>query len=367
MTTLRLRDATAADNAALIELTAACTMHGDVALRMDRSPDFFALNRLEGASARVGVVTDAGDGIVGCVAVARRTTYVNGVEAPITYASDLKVHPRARGSGAADLLTGYARDTATALCGDDAPVVCTVLAGNTAMERRARGPRGSAVLGRFATLAVHAIPLLWERREEIAGVRVRAATIDDLDAMAEAWRRRASSRQFADVWDADSLAAWIRRAPALSVEDYLIAFDRVGRVTGFLGIWDQHAFKQMRVVSYSPRLALARRAINLVTPLVGAVRLPEPGAELPALAAVHVCAVSPTTLRALLLAAYRRHRGGRQAFVTIGLDERDPLCTALRGLWSQPTRVNAYVSSGAGTADPATYAGRLLHHETALV
>ena len=54
--TLRLRDATLNDNDALIELTAACTMHGDIALRMDRSPDFFALNRLEGNDARVGVV-----------------------------------------------------------------------------------------------------------------------------------------------------------------------------------------------------------------------------------------------------------------------------------------------------------------------
>jgi hypothetical protein len=365
--TLRLRDATANDNDALIELTAACTMHGDIALRMDRSPDFFALNRLEGNATRIGVVTDSAERIVGCVAAARRTAYVNGVETAITYASDLKVHPSARRSGTADLLTQYTRDVAADLCGPDAPVVCTILAGNRAMERRARGPRGGPILSRFATLSVLAIPWLRERRERVSGINVRTATEQDLEAMVAAWRRFAATRQFADVWEADSLGAWISQAPGLTLTDYLVASDSAGRVRGFLGVWDQSAFKQMRVVSYSPRLALVRRAINLIAPLAGSVPLPETGGVLPALATVHVCAEEPLVLRALLLEAYRQHRSRHRSFLTIGLDARDPLCTAVRGLFAQPTFVHAYVTTAAGSADPAAFSGRLLHHETALV
>jgi len=365
--TLRLRDATLNDNDALIELTAACTMHGDLALRMDRSPDFFALNRLEGNATRVGVVTDSAERIVGCVACARRTVYVNGLESEIMYASDLKVHPSARRSGAADLLTRYTRDVFVELVGVHAPVVCTILAGNKAMERRTRGPRGAAALSRFATLSVLAIPWLRERRERVAGIRVDTATEQDLEAMIATWRRYAATRQFADVWNEDSLAAWIDQAPGLTLADYLVARDTAGRVRGFLGVWDQSAFKQMRVVSYSPRLAMVRHAINLVAPLVGSVPLPAAGAVLPALATVHVCAEEPLVLRALLLEAYRRHRSRRCAFLTIGLDTRDPLLTAARGLFAQPTFVHAYVTTAAGSADPSVFSGRLLHHETALV
>src|SRR5205085_616723 len=60
-----IRDATPADNADLIALSAACAMTGDIELRIDRHPEFFALNRLEGQRWRVGVAELMGR-VVGC-------------------------------------------------------------------------------------------------------------------------------------------------------------------------------------------------------------------------------------------------------------------------------------------------------------
>jgi hypothetical protein len=292
---------------------------------------------------------------------------VNGVERVTGYVADLKVHPSARRSGVADLLTGYARDTAIELCGESAPVLTTILAGNSAMERRTRGPRGMPPLVRFATLRASAIPLLWERRERATGLSIWPAADRDLPRMAALWREIAPGRQLAPVLDAASLGAWIRRAPGLAISDFLLGLDTRGRLRGFLAVWDQASFKQMRVVSYSPRLALARGAINLASLLTGSARLPAPEAALPALAITHVCATDALTLRALLLEAYRRHRGRQHAFMTLGLDAVDPLNAALPGLLAQPTLVHAYVASGDGSIDPAWMAARPLHHETALV
>jgi hypothetical protein len=235
------------------------------------------------------------------------------------------------------------------------------------MERRARGPRGTPVLAPFATLAADAVPLLWERRECVAGISVTSAKDADCEAMAALWQKVAKQRQLAAALDAESLAAWARRAPGLDLTHYLLAYDRQRRLRGFLGVWDQSAFKELRVVSYSPRLAVVRRAMNLVAPLVGAPRLPEPGDALPALATVHVCATDAAALRALVLEAYRRHRGGRHAVLTLGLDVRDPLRAATRGLLAQPTLVRAYVASPRGTVDTAALTRQPLHHETALV
>lgn len=243
----------------------------------------------------------------------------------------------------------------------------TILAGNTPMERRARGPRGAPVLARFATLSVLAIPLLWNRQERVASIHVRSATRGDLEEMASVWQRYAPTRQLSSVLKAETLASWIAAAPGLAVNDYLIAIDGRGRLLGFMGVWDQTDFKQMRVVSYSPRLALARRGINLIAPLAGAAPLPDRGGALPALATVHVCAEEPRVLRALLLEAYRQQRSGRFSFLTLGLDVSDPLKEATRGLLAQPTLVHAYITSPRGSADPAQFSGRPLHHETALV
>ena len=52
-----IRDAKVSDNEGLIALAAACPMVGEISLRIDRGPSFFALNRLEGERWRVGVAT----------------------------------------------------------------------------------------------------------------------------------------------------------------------------------------------------------------------------------------------------------------------------------------------------------------------
>lgn len=364
---MSVREALVEDNESLLALTSGCVMSGPVAMYVDRSPDFFALNRLEGAAWRVGVATDAADNVVGCVAAAGRLAYVNGLSQRTSYANDLKVDPAARGSGAADLLTEYVRDATAELGGAAAPCLLTILSGNRQMENRARGPRGAPVLSRFASLAVTAIPLLWERRERIAGVCVRRASAQDVEEMAAVWRTYAPGRQFAAIMEAEDMAAWIASAPGLAITDYLVATDATGRIRGFLGEWDQSSFKRIRVVRYSPRMAFVRRAINFASPFVGAPPLPASGEPMPALATVHVCADAPATLRALLLDAYRRNRRGRYAFITMGLDTSDPLSSAMRGLLGQPTYVDAYVTTPLGQAGPAMLDGRPLHFETALV
>jgi len=191
--------------------------------------------------------------------------------------------------------------------------------------------------------------------------------LNDLEQMSVAWRRYAVRRQFASVMDTAALDRWMHEAPGLRIDDYLLALDRQGRVRGFLGIWDQRAFKQLRVVGYSRRLAWTRRALTSLAWMAGAAPLPLPGEVLPALATVHACADDPGILRAVLLEAYRRHRGGRHAFLTIGLDGRDPLWAATSGLLAQTTLVHAYVTTPRGSADLAAYHDAPVHHEMALV
>src|SRR5262249_5084950 len=159
---VQVRDARRDDNAALLALAAACPMEGDISFAVSREPDFFALNRLEGAKWRLGVAQSPSlsDGdVVGCVMAAARSTYLRGEPRATLYAGDLKVHASVRRTGVADALTEWAVETLSDLGGNDTPVLVTVLAGNRAMERRVHGRGGAAAFTRFATIRAFSIPL----------------------------------------------------------------------------------------------------------------------------------------------------------------------------------------------------------------
>lgn len=364
-----IRDATESDNAALVELARSCPMDGDVGLCVDRAPDFFALNRLEGGAWRVGVAGGYDGAPVGCIAVTDREVYLHGRAVHTGYVSDFKVHPAYRGAGVADMLELYAREACAEAVGPSAPGMMTILAGNGPMEHRATGPRGLPTLTPFARIDAAAIPLIGRGPRVSLDIRVAPATSDALEEMTALWRRVARQRQFAPVLDAASLASWIEHAPGLSIGDYLLARRRDGRLAGYLALWDQRSFKQLRVTGYSRRLAAFRWGFNVLAPVLGATPLPSAGEPLRCLTALHVCvpAGEPDVLHALLAHAHRALRGRGYSFFTVGLDVRDPLHAALAGFHAQPTAVDAYVTTPSGRYVGAALDDRPLHHEIALV
>jgi ribosomal protein S18 acetylase RimI-like enzyme len=362
-----VRDATSSDNEGLIALAHWCSMSGDIELRMDRAPDFFALNRLEGQRWRLAVAERAGE-VVGCICFSERDSYLDGVAARTGYVGDLKVHPEHRDSVIADALSRYAAECMSGLPAST-PVLITVLAGNSAMNRRLDGPRGLARFSRVATIRTHSLSVLWTRRNRpIPDLRISKASWNDIEEMAGLWRDVAKDRQFAPAHDADSLARWVREAPGLDIQDFRLARERDGNLLGFIGLWDQRQFKQLTVVSYSPRMAIARRVFNAVAPVVGSEPLPSAGAQLNVVTATHVCVRHdrPDVLRTLLVSAHNELRGSGCSLLNIGLDKSDPLTAALEGLFAQPTDIHAYLADARGRAWNREIGGTL-HYEIALV
>ncbi len=365
----RPRAATSDDNPALLALAAACEMRGDIGLRIDREPDFFALNRLEGDQWQLGVMPGlAPRSVAGCVAASARRVYIDGTPRLTTYVGDFKVHPAHRGGPAADALGEYAREACREMAGSAALSLMTVLAGNSSMERRVDGPRGLPVLTRFATIRSHAIPFLWNRAS-VPGFVVGQACENDLEEMAALWGQLAPRRQFALVHDAASFTRSITDTPGLGVASYWVARHPGGRIAGFVAAWDQTSFKQLRVTSYSRRLSVVRGAFNLVAPLSGSTPLPPAGGQLRCLSAYNVCVPGdePSVLRALLLRIYAAKRADGYSCLNVGLDVRDPLTAALHGLLAQPTDIHAYITTPAGTYTGPPLGNRPLHYETALV
>ena len=363
-----LREATPADNAALIELAASCPMNGEMSLRMDRGPDFFALNRLEGDRWNVAVADRAGK-VVGCIAMSERNVYVNGRRARTGYVGDFKVHPAHRDSRIADALSLRAEPWFCSLP-PTAPILITVLAGNRAMERRLSGPRGVASFQKVGTIRTHSVPILWRRRQrQPASVRVDRARWSDLEEMAMLWNAVAPLRQLAPVLSAGSFADWIRKAPGLDISSYRLARSASGELLGFVAVWDQRSFKQLTVVGYSRHMNAARLAFNSICPFVGVERLPAARSplEFVTVANISVPADRSDVLRAMLTSAYNELRATRCSFINVGLDVRDPLSDAMTGFLAQPTDVNAYMMKIRSGVVPEPLDGRPIHYEIALV
>ncbi len=368
---LVVREARPSDNAGLVALAASCAMVGDLSLRIDRSPDFFSLNRLEGDRWTVAVAERAGE-VVGCVAFSERRVFVNGLATRTAYVGDLKVHPDHRDTAIADALSLWAERQCASLP-PRAPAVITVLAGNRAMERRLSGPREVPRFNRIGTIRTHSIPVLWNRwRLSQLGngsIGTAPATWADAALMGEIWNRVARRRQLAPAMTANSLAGWIQAAPGLDISNYRLARSRNGELLGFMAIWDQRSFKQLTVVGYSARMSAARAAFNFIAPIVGAEPLPPPGSPLRCATAFHLCVPGdrPDVLRALVVDAHNALRHTGCSFLNIGLDVTDPLAGAMRGLFAQPTDVNAYVLALRSGIAPEVLDGRPLHYEIALV
>lgn len=363
-----IRDATLADNRQLIALAEACPMAGDISLRIDRGPDFFALNRVDGECCRVGVA-ERSELIVGCVAVSERLAFVNGRPMRTGYAGDLKVHPAHRNSRIADGLSRYA-ECACAQLPPNAPVLITVLAGNRRMERRLSGPRGVPVFTRIGTIRTHSIPILWRRRmNDSESIRIAPAGWGDLAEMAVLWSRVAPLRQLAPVLPANAMADWILGAPGLDISSYSLARSSQGELMGFIALWDQREFKHLNVIGYSPRMRAARSAFNLVAPMVGGEPLPRAGSPLNCVSIANICvpADRPRVLRALVISANNELRRSGCSFLNLGLDMRDPLTAAVSGLLAQPTDVNAYIVTTRAGVVPEHLDERPLHYEIALV
>jgi hypothetical protein len=158
-------------------------------------------------------------------------------------------------------------------------------------------------------------------------VMVRTALPKDMPQVAAF--HHALARSLAPVLTAEDLAQdrWLGLAP----QDVLIA-ERAGKLVGFVALWDQRHFRQIRVTSYRRPLSALRGLVNLLGPLTGCPHLPDVGKDL-ALGYLSFLSVQPgdhdTALR--LVEAARRLAGARGLqSVALGLGADDPLLHRLR-------------------------------------
>ncbi|MGC9365175.1 MAG: GNAT family N-acetyltransferase [Fidelibacterota bacterium] len=87
---MKIRQATPADNQALLELSRRSPMAARLVVNNDRTPDYFYIDELLGDQASVFVADDAGR-IIGTVAVVFRNVLYREVPIPVAYIGGIKI------------------------------------------------------------------------------------------------------------------------------------------------------------------------------------------------------------------------------------------------------------------------------------
>jgi len=244
---LRVELSTPADDAAIRGLLRRQPMPGRITIGYEREPDFSLGCSVTGEDCRI-LVARSGDQVVAVACRSTRRMYVNGREQRLGYFGQLRIDERYRGrwivsKGFSLLKEMHDRDPLPAY-------VAAIVEGNReAVGVLVRKPRKHfpafrevSKYGAFAIGVRRAKPPL------ACDAQFSAADPSQLAEIAAFLRIEGARRQFFPVWTKDSLRSLT--ALGLRIEDLRVA-RRGGKIAGIGGLWDQSAYKQTIVHSYS--------------------------------------------------------------------------------------------------------------------
>jgi predicted N-acetyltransferase YhbS len=343
---IAIREATNADNDALLRLTRATPMGGRIALRIDREPDFFALLRARG-DAIVYVATHE-DEVIGCLSAALHSSYVRGTLEKIAHVGDMKVHPNFRGRRVTLRLIGalqaHLQSEGVDLC------FSLVADGNKPVMAIAEGRHGTPAqiqLGRFFVEEMIPTPFLRKSRR----YRIEPACEQDLPEIAAILDAHSRKMNFAPQIHTDDLLRLIQHTSADPFRSMLVARE-AGRVVATLTVEDTRTLRQNVLIGLPTSLRIAVAILRaLVFPIPG-LSVPHVGSQLSVLyvrfmACIEGCeeALRPMIAEARAL-AYRH----RFTFLSVGLHERDPLRIVVEGV-PRFTFTSRSMATGAITPD----------------
>lgn len=316
--------ATHADDGEIRRLLRENPMPGQIALTLEREPDYFAGADCPGM-AKQTIIANAG-GRAACVgSCVIRERFVNGQPRRVGYLGGLRLD--ARVAGRFDILRrGYQffRELQT---GTPAEFYFTSIAADNTrarsfLERGLPGMPTYEFIGEFVTVL---LPV----GSQPSSCATPEADALDANQLLNFQNDQGRHYQFAECWSAQELAT----LPALGLQmEHFHSVRIAGRLRATAAIWDQRAFKQTVIRGYAPWLAIARPAVNCAARILGGPRLPAVGSTL-AHAFVSHLAVETGNLDAFiaLLAKLRMLAAARGIeLLTLGFAANDPRFASLR-------------------------------------
>lgn len=319
--------ATPPDDAALRALLRHTVMPGAVRVAFTREPSYFAGEGLGGATDYTLAHRTEG-ALDGVARLSVHVLYRNGIACRAGYLGELRVDSRSR-RGARLLRDGYAL-LRQYVAAERLDGCFTSIAHDNARARRVLEHGGRLGLPAYVPIAdlVTLVARVPRRAPGSAPVETDAAS-NDHDALTTYLDRRARLAQLTLTWNAGRWPALARHG--LEMRHFRVIREQ-RRIVGAGAVWDQRAFRQVRVMGYSGVLRALRPIVSGLACVGAGLPLPPPGSIL-AQGMITAASVDdsrhwPALLRALLSDAAARGLH----WVTIAREASDPELPLLRRL-----------------------------------
>jgi len=360
----RLYLATKEDEADIRRLFRTNSVPGHVTVTYEREPDFFLGCSVTGQSYQVVVARHEPTGeLAGVVCRAKRRVWIDGQKVEVGYLSGGRVDERFRGRW---LVSRGLRFLGDLDATDTVPVYLATITGENHEARGLLVDKPRPGLPRFeevgrlytAVIPVRATPV---SRDQANGIR--CAVPEDLPRIVSFLNEYGRERQYFPLYSEEKFRG--SATLGFSVEDFVV-FERGGELSGVVGLWDQSAYKQTVVRSYSKELRWTRPLYDTAARLTRRHPLPVPGEPLRSAYAAFVCVAYDDTFvfRALLRRIYELAAKRGYAFLVAGLAANNPLLAEARRYAHVPYRSTLYSVSWRGGLH-ATLDGRIPHVEVA--
>ncbi|MBT9546220.1 MAG: hypothetical protein IV090_12585 [Candidatus Sericytochromatia bacterium] len=322
-----IRSASAADNAALLALSAEVPVSTPAfAYTLERSPDFFAFARAQAPRSDILVAGQTED-VKGFISVCFNRVWLEGRVQDTVYTGDLRVAQAARGWGLGDQLM----QASIALAHQERPLPVF----NCVLKDNPVGLKMNANLAREGITEIVPIgdigltmlfPLLGFSKPQTWGFVITRAQESDFAEMFELWQAVKSKQHLARAWDRLQWRSWIEATPGLALSDYLLARNAQGELCGFFAVWNQQPIRRVRLRRVHPLLSGARRVERLLRTTTQTQFIPGQGDILPVRQVLNLCIAghAAKAFPALLEAALSTGKDS-PFLLGIALDRRDPL------------------------------------------
>ncbi len=305
---------------------------GGLSICFDRQPDIFVMAELKYTHPVWGGFFE-GDELAGFALVGYHEAYVNSRIIPVMHITDCYIRPKSRGRG-------YLRSALPFFFehGSEASIgYAVVMKGN----RPAEAQLGDKLADRpwclrskkIAELAARNILFSLRRRRKPA-YAVRTARLDDIDAIVDLLHAEHSNRLFGLVTSPDRFAAGLKSRPGLSIDNYYV-IEQGKLLLGVCAAWDTCAFKQNRVLRYSPLFKAVRVGNNLFSSIAKIPPLPAPGEPFRDIVITDwaVRERSVEVMHALLEHVFNIYYGQGYHSMIFGSCSDDPILEATRGFF----------------------------------
>lgn len=314
---INYRLATRDDNQQLIELTAATGMDGEIALRIDRKPDFFKLLSMRGESKVLLALDD--NNIIGSFSASLQQVYIGGRVAPLYYIADLKVLEGFRNRGIGRQLADELANHLISLGAD--LVFLTVAKGN---EKPISLSKNRSNIADFENIGNFNIHQFIGKKEKNSNHRYKieaSPASEELITILNAHYRKYE------------LGSVITREKLEGVSIYKISED--DKIVAIMCLADIMDAKQNVVTKVTLRMRYMLRFMNSISSIFGMSKMPSLNEPVRMLYIKYLALGNYDDALVNLLISHARNIVYEKSysFVSIGLHERDPLNKSFGGLF----------------------------------